>query len=82
VAFEIEALGGGNGLPLRLMEADDALVVPASNGESAVWTYLKGIELCGAAGSSAHDLNLAPRIPLPQSPGLRIETWGTRFCGE
>jgi hypothetical protein len=60
MTFEIEALGGGNRFPLRLMETDDALVVPASNGESTVWTYLKGIELRGSAGSSAHDLDLPP----------------------
>jgi hypothetical protein len=65
MTFEIEALGGGNGFTPRLMETDDALVVPASNGESAVWAYLKGIEICGTAGSSAHDLGLLPMIPLP-----------------
>ena len=42
--------------------------------------YLRHDTSSGAALSGRH-LNLPPMIPLPQSPGLKIETWGTRFCG-
>ena len=61
-------LGGGNGFPLRLVETDDALVVPASNGESADGPYLNGVELCGTAGGSAHDPNFLAMIPPPSEP--------------
>jgi hypothetical protein len=61
VAFKVEALGFGVGSPLRRMDADVGLVVPAANGEPASGGHFEGIEIRRVADSVAHRLGLTSK---------------------